>query len=210
MTRGRVVPAAFISQPHLSLDHPASPEPPVWQPLGPSGDLLLLQKTELAGDGVGLDMMYGAGVRGARQRSITKCSAWTLPIGFLAGPGGSPATSLARERCSFPPGKEKPLHQKVQETHNQPGDPSSQLCLLDKFLSSCPFLKNKNPEESWVEVRGRGSLLMMLLLASGIRAVPEGQVGHFCARRGKDSSVWAWIRSSHDVVTCMLLKGLGH
>lgn len=51
---------------------------------------------------------------------------------------------------------------------------------------------------------------MMLLLASGIWAVPEGQVGHFCARRGKDSSVWAWIRSSHDAVTCTLLKGLGH
>lgn len=65
MTRGRVWPAVFISQPHLSLDRPASPEPPVWQPLGPSGDLLLLQKTELAGDGVGLDMMYGAGVRGS-------------------------------------------------------------------------------------------------------------------------------------------------
>ena len=111
----------------------------MWQPLGPSGDLLLLQKTELAGDGVGLDMMYGAGVRGSMQVLnhqwlgldsacwVSGRSGW-----FAGNQCGQGEVLSSRE-------KDTPLHQKVEETRNQPGDPSSQLCLLDKFLSSYLF-----------------------------------------------------------------------
>ena len=158
----------------------------------------------------------GHDVRGWGQREHASAqspsgSAWTLPAGFLAGPGGSPATSVARERCSLPGKRRRPSTRKWKKlVISQEIPVHSSASWTSFFLPAFFFFLNKNPEESWVEARGRGSLLMMLLLASGIRAVPVGQVGHFCARRGKDSSVWAWTRSSHDVVMCVLLKGLGH
>ena len=158
MTRGHVLPAAFVSQPHLSLDCPASPEPPVWQPLVPSGDLLLLQKTELAGDGVGLDMMYGAGVRGRMQALNHRVLSLDSAHRVSGRPGWFSGNQCGQGEVLFPPGKEKPLHPKVQETQNHPGDPSSQLCLLDKFLSSCPsFLKIRTQKKAGWRQEGRAA-----------------------------------------------------
>lgn len=149
MTRGHTA-APLGSFPYLPghLVCQASPESPGGAPqcpLCPGGGLLLLRKTELAGDGVGVNVSR-SGLGGSQELSTTARSAWLLPSGFRAG-------LVARQgpvwqgRGPFPPENEKPLHHRDQEcvaNHRKEIQfvGCSQLCLLDKFLSSCHFYKN--------------------------------------------------------------------
>lgn len=101
--RGHVLPAAFVSQPHLSLDCPASAEP-LCAALVPSGDLLLLQKQSLAGDGVGLDMMSGWGQR--EHASAQSMSAQPDSAHRVSGrPGWFSGNQWPRRGASFSKGE---------------------------------------------------------------------------------------------------------
>lgn len=85
MTGGHTA-APFGSFPFLPghLVCQASPGGAPRCPLCPGGGLLLLRKTELAGDGVGVNMSQ-SGLGGSQNLSITTRSAWLLPAGFRAG-----------------------------------------------------------------------------------------------------------------------------
>ena len=139
VARARVLPAAFISQPHLSLDCPASPGPPCGSPWAPAGTSCCFKKQSWQEMVLGRTWCTGLGSEGACKRSITEwlgldSACWVSGrSGWFAGNQCGQGEVLSSRE------KETPLHQKVEETRHQPGDPSSQLCLLDKFLSSCLF-----------------------------------------------------------------------
>lgn len=126
-------------------------------------------------------------------------------------PGGSPVWQV---RGPLYPGKrEAPSTRKYKERVTTRKEIQavgcSQLCLLDKFLSSCHFYENT--WERWVEVRGRGNWLTASF--TGFRNTCSSWMC-FCAPStvsGRDGgNGWVWMLSSHDVQICLLLKEIGH
>lgn len=85
MTKGHVdaLLHLFPNPPPRSLCLPSSAWAPPFAALHPGGGLLLLRKTELAGDEVGLSVISRVGVRGSME--ALNHPAWLLPAGWLAG-----------------------------------------------------------------------------------------------------------------------------
>lgn len=207
MAEGRAAPLALFPSPTCHLVCPASLEPlcrsprPRWGPLA-----ALKSRAGRRWCWAGHDVR-GRGQREHGRTQSLRAQPGSCPLGFWHAWCFS-SSQCGRGEILSSWGKEKPLRQSRRNVESPRRRSSSRLCPLDKFLSSC--LLYKNPGERWVEARGRASLLMGLLLASEIRAVPEGKVGHFCAWRGRSSSVWARAHCCQDAGICALLKGLGH
>lgn len=81
MTKGHTAaPLGSFPNPTGHLVRRARPEPPVAAPC-PGGGLVLLGKTELAGDGAGLNLSWGRGPRDQGSSQSLRARPGSCPLG---------------------------------------------------------------------------------------------------------------------------------